>query len=123
MLYPSYTCHEILKNQTSQTNSFNLSLVSGKKAKQKWTNITILFKNKYRLELELFPNNTLELIDDQNIIINNFTINLNDKLDHTRVFENVFAGDFSRFVPNDKVLEYWQVYQKIADASEQTILN
>lgn len=113
----------ILKNQTSQTNSFNLSLVSGKKAKQKWTNITILFKNKYRLELELFPNNTLELIDDQNIIINNFTINLNDKLDHTRVFENVFAGDFSRFVPNDKVLEYWQVYQKIADASEQTILN
>jgi glucose-6-phosphate 1-dehydrogenase len=113
----------ILKNQISQTNSFNLALASGKKAKQKWTNMTILFNNKYRLELELFPNNTLELIDDQNIIINSFAFNLDDKLDHTRVFEDVFAGDFDRFVPNDKVLEYWQVYQKIAEASKTTILN
>ena len=113
----------ILKNCISQTNNFNLALISGKKAKQKWTNMTFLFKNKHRLELELYPNNTLHLIDDRNTIINDFKINLDHKLDHTRVFENVFAGDFSRFVPNNKVLEYWQVYQKIADASKTTILN
>jgi glucose-6-phosphate 1-dehydrogenase len=113
----------ILKNQLDVNNDYNLALASGKKAKQKWTNMTILFKNKYRLELELYPNNTMELIDEQSNITTNFNINLDDKLDHTRVFENVFAGDFSRFVPNDKVLEYWEVYQKIADASKNTILN
>jgi glucose-6-phosphate 1-dehydrogenase len=113
----------ILKNQISQTNSFNLALASGKKAKQKWTNMTILFNNKYRLVLELFPNNILQLIDDQNITITEFDIELDDKLDHTRVFEDVFTGDFGGFVPNYRVIEYWQVYQKIAEASKTTILN
>jgi glucose-6-phosphate 1-dehydrogenase len=113
----------ILKNQIDINSSYNLALASGKKSKQKWTNMTILFKNKYRLELEISPKILLEFIDDKNYIQHTFEINLDDKLDHTRVFENVFAGDFSRFVPNDKVLEYWEVYQKIADASKTSILN
>lgn len=113
----------VLKNTIDNNNSFALRLNSGKKAKQKCTNMTIMFKNEYRLVLELYPQSMLQMIDDQSNIIMDFPVKLDYKLDHTRVFENVFAGDFSRFVPNDKVLEYWQVYQKIAYASSTAILN
>lgn len=98
-----------------------LILTSGKKQANKLTDIYISFKTGYFLNFEIAPNPSL-VLKKANDIIKEFKINIDDKLDHTRVFENVLAGDFSRFVPNDKVLEYWEVYQKIADASNNTIL-
>ncbi len=105
----------LLKNTIDTNHSFTLSLKSGKKYDQKITKLTITFKNKYSLELQLYPKNILKINNDQGNTIQNFDMNLDKKLDHTRVFENVFAGDFNHFVPNDRVLEYWQVYDKIVN--------
>lgn len=97
-------------------------MTSGKKQKEKLTDIYISFDSSYFLRYQLAPNPRL-VLNKVNDLVKEFTINQDNKLDHTRVFEDVFAGDFSRFVPNSKVLEYWQVYQKIADASKTAILN
>jgi glucose-6-phosphate 1-dehydrogenase len=111
-----------LYNAPDQNWDKQLVLMSGKKQPKKDTSIYMSFKSGYNLQFKVAPNNSLRLYK-ANDLVKEFTINLDEKLDHTRVFENVFAGDFSRFVPNDQVLEYWEVYQKIAITSQNSILN
>jgi glucose-6-phosphate 1-dehydrogenase len=110
------------RNTKDDSWSKQLILTSGKKQEKKLTEISTSFQQGYYLTFSISPTPSLKLTK-VNELVKEFKINLDDKLDHTRVFENVFAGDFSRFVPNDKVLEYWEVYQQIADTSKSITLN
>jgi glucose-6-phosphate 1-dehydrogenase len=95
--------------------SKNLELVmeSGKKQAQKLTQMTITFESKSKLIFQIAPKSFVRLMDSKDKLIQTFVLESNSKLDHTRVFENVFTGDFQHFVPNDKVIEYWDLYEKI----------
>jgi glucose-6-phosphate 1-dehydrogenase len=103
-----------LVNKFEDGVSIPLQMNSGKKQVQKLTQVLVDFEEGYQLDFRISPQTYIRLLNKDKALIKEFKINLDDKLDHTRVFENVFAGDFSRFVPNDKVLEYWEVYDKIA---------
>jgi glucose-6-phosphate 1-dehydrogenase len=90
-----------------------LVMESGKQQPQKITQMTIEFESKSQLIFQIAPKSFVRLVDSKGKIIKSFLIEASDKIDHTRVFENVFAGNFDHFVPSGKVLEYWNLYEKI----------
>jgi glucose-6-phosphate 1-dehydrogenase len=90
-----------------------VTLESGKKQSQKLTQMLITFENNYKLEFQIAPQSYLKLTDSKDKLVMDFEITKDQKLDHVRVFEDVFAGDYSRFVPNPKILDYWELYNKI----------
>jgi glucose-6-phosphate 1-dehydrogenase len=102
-----------LNNQFDDGQNIGLIMNSGKKLSKKLTQVLIDFDEGFLLDFQIAPQTYLKLYNKNWDVIKEFKINLDDKQDHTRVFENVFAGDFSRFVPNDKIIEYWEVYDKI----------
>jgi glucose-6-phosphate 1-dehydrogenase len=117
-----------LQSQTQSYFKINLELInmknevvkvimeSGKKLTQKLTQLEIKFDNGHCLNLQLAPEKTLKLTDKNNIVLNNFGVHIENKIDHVRVFDDIFVEDYSRFVPNSKVLEYWKLYNKIVNS-------
>jgi glucose-6-phosphate 1-dehydrogenase len=100
---------------TFGSKSIELIIESGKKQPQKLTQMTIEFESNSKLLFQIAPKSFVRLVDSKGKIIKSFLIEPSEKLDHTRVFEDVFAGEFDHFVPNGKVIDYWNLYQKIVE--------
>jgi glucose-6-phosphate 1-dehydrogenase len=93
---------------------------SGKKQAQKLTQVTMYFEDDLILEYEIAPSMEFRLYkanlkENKRDLIREIPVLNNHKMDHTTVFEDVLESNFGRFVPTSKVLDYWQLYQKIRD--------
>lgn len=94
------------------THNIEVIFESGKKQSQKLTQITMEFEDNKSLVYTIAPQMEFKLYD-QGILKREIPVLDNHKLDHTTVFEDVLEANFGRFVSTNKVLDYWQLYEKI----------
>ena len=90
---------------------------SGKKQTQKLTQVTMEFEDNRVLVYQIAPQMEFKIYtknaDNSLVLVREIPVLDNHKLDHTTVFEDVLESNFGRFVANNKVLDYWQLYEKI----------
>jgi glucose-6-phosphate 1-dehydrogenase len=97
--------------------NITVELESGKKRTEKRTEITLEFKTK-TVKYTLAPNSQIAVIEN-GVETHNITIEDPRILDHTNVFLDVWHNAFSRFVPDDQVLEGWKVFNKVKEFKDQ----
>lgn len=84
---------------------------SGKKQTAKETEIILNFQN-YKVNLNFAPHNSLTIYKDNQKIQ---TIPILDTFygDHERMFKDILENNYNYFVKADKIIEYWQIIDKI----------
>jgi glucose-6-phosphate 1-dehydrogenase len=96
-----------------QGQKFEVELESGKRQFQKLTQVQIQFQNNKKLIYEIAPSASFKLYEGDKLLTE-VPILDNLKDDHVIVFEDVLQLNFDRFINQDMVLKYWQIFDDVA---------
>ncbi len=98
---------------TENADKFELSLESGKRLKEKLTEIKVLFDDGSEIIWNIEPNHSIKIKDKEEFIeLNNCE---KENYDHTNLFEALYKNETGNFVTPEEIKNSWKLHKKITD--------
>lgn len=119
--YESYKRNPEVQDSSVDTY-FNLKLKiadlpvemeSGKELSDKVTEISCEFDQETSLRWQIYPEKRLEVISPEKNL--SLSLDKNDNLDHTNIFEQLLANDYKNFLSKEEALKSWQIIDKVLE--------
>jgi glucose-6-phosphate 1-dehydrogenase len=94
-----------------QSDNLEIVLESGKKLAHKETSIEIAFSDGSKLSWNMYPHKKISFISSNGQV--DLSLERSNKEDHTNLFEDLLANNYSSFVDISEVLSGWNLYQEL----------